>query len=51
MGDFIDVINNDHRIKTNLIKFFDLYQKSSDYYVYSICVKMSKYEKMLFDNF
>ena len=51
MTDFIETIKNNAQIKTNLKKFLEIYQKSSDYYIYSICVKMSKYEKLLFDRF
>lgn len=51
MSEFIETIKNNTRIKNNLKKFLEIYQKSSDYYTYSICSKMSKYEKLLFDRF
>ena len=51
MSEFIETIKNNIQIKNNLKKFLEIYQKSSDYYVYSICAKMSKYEKLLFDRF
>ena len=51
MGQFIEIISNNNRIKNNLKKFLEIYEKSSEYYVYSICSKMSKYEKLLFDRF
>ena len=51
ISDFYDMVLANEQMKNNLKKFLNLYQKSSDYYLYSICVKMSEYEKRLFDGF
>ena len=51
MDKFLDFINDDRRALKNLAKFLKIYEKSNDFYKYSICVKMSAYDKMLFDRF